>query len=79
VHLFLFCTVTNKRTIISSIITLVHVSTLSCHPQGTCNQYVAKLQQYISNAAAGNTVYNLYVSRRLYGVSHIIVAEISIL
>jgi len=27
-----------KRTIISHIITLLHVSTLSCHPQGTCNQ-----------------------------------------
>ena len=78
-RLVFVCTTTNQCTIISQIITLLHVSTLSCHPQGTCNQYVAKLQQYISNAAAGNTVYNLYVSRRLYGVSHIIVAEISIL
>ena len=38
---FLFCTMTNKRTIISQIITLLHVSTLSCHPQGACNQYLA--------------------------------------
>jgi len=37
---------TNKRTIISQIITLLHVSTLSCHPQGACNQYLAKLHQY---------------------------------
>jgi hypothetical protein len=32
---------TNKCTIISQIITLLHVSTLSCHPQGACNQYCA--------------------------------------
>ena len=38
VHLLLFCAMTNKCTIISQIITLLHVSTLSCHPQGTCNQ-----------------------------------------
>jgi len=38
---------TNKRTIISQIITLLlHVSTLSCHPQTACNQYPAKLQKY---------------------------------
>jgi len=30
---------TNKYTIISQINTLQHVSTLSCHPQGACNQY----------------------------------------
>jgi len=29
---------TNKYTIISQIITLLHDSTLSCHPQGACNQ-----------------------------------------
>ena len=33
---FLFCTMTNKYTIISQIITLLHVSTLSCQPQGAC-------------------------------------------
>jgi len=33
VHLLLFCTITNKCTIISQIITLLHVSTLLCHPQ----------------------------------------------
>ena len=33
VHLLLFCTMTNKCTIISQIITHLHVSTLSCHPQ----------------------------------------------
>jgi len=26
-----------KYTIISQIITLLHVSTISCHPQGACN------------------------------------------
>jgi hypothetical protein len=41
---------------ISQIITLLHVSTLSCHPQGACNQYLAKLHK-ISNAAVGNTIY----------------------
>jgi len=35
---------TNKCTIISQIITLLHVSTLSCHPQGGFNPYLAKLQ-----------------------------------
>jgi len=34
---------TNKCTIISQIITLLHVSAQSCHPQGACNQYLAKL------------------------------------
>jgi len=46
VHLLLFCTMTNKRTIISQIITPLHVSTLSCHPQGAFNQYLAKLYKY---------------------------------
>jgi hypothetical protein len=36
-HILLFCTMTNKCTIISQIITHLHVSTLSCHPQGACN------------------------------------------
>jgi len=45
-YLLLFCTVTNKCTIISRIITLLHVSTLSCHSQGACNQYLAKLHKY---------------------------------
>jgi hypothetical protein len=34
------------HTIISQIITLLHVSTLSCHPQTACKQYLAKLHQY---------------------------------
>ena len=37
-HLLLFCTMTNKCTIVSQIITLLHVSTLSSHSQGVCNQ-----------------------------------------
>ena len=39
---------TNKCTIISQIITLLHGSTLSCHPQTACNQYLATLQQYFN-------------------------------
>ena len=31
---------------ISQIITLLHVSTLSCHPHAACNQYLAKLHKY---------------------------------
>ena len=46
VHLLLFCTMNNKCTIISQIITPLHVSTLSCHPQTACDQYLAKLHQY---------------------------------
>jgi len=45
-HLLLSCIMTNKCTIISQIITLLHVSTLPCHPQGACNQYLAKLHKY---------------------------------
>jgi len=44
---FVFCTMANKCTIISQIITLLlHVSTLSCHPQTACNKYLAKLHNY---------------------------------
>jgi len=39
----LLYTVTNICTINSQIITLLHVSTLSCRPQGTCNKYLAKV------------------------------------
>jgi hypothetical protein len=45
-NLGLFRIVTNKCTIISQIITLIHVSTLSYHPQGACNQHLAKLYKY---------------------------------
>jgi len=47
-HFSLFCTLTNKCTIISQIITLLHVSTLPCLPQGACNQYLAKLHKYVT-------------------------------
>jgi hypothetical protein len=30
----------------TQIITLLHVSTLSCHPQGACNQYIDKSHKY---------------------------------
>jgi len=39
---------TNNFTIISQIITLLYASTLSCHPQGTSNQYLAKLHKYFN-------------------------------
>jgi hypothetical protein len=45
-YIVLSCSLTNKCTIISQIMTLLHVSTLSCHPQGDCNQYLAKLHKY---------------------------------
>jgi hypothetical protein len=45
---FLFCTITNKCTIISQNITLLHVSTLSCRLQGVCNQCLAKLHRYFT-------------------------------
>jgi len=37
-----------KCTIFSQIITLLHVSTLSYHPQGVCNQYFTKLHKYFN-------------------------------
>jgi hypothetical protein len=37
------------HTITSQIITPLHVSTLSCHPQTACNEYLAKLHQYLHN------------------------------
>jgi len=39
-----------KCTIISQIITLLYVSTLSCHPQEACNQYLAKLHKYFKRS-----------------------------
>ena len=38
ISLSLFCTVTKRRTIITQIITLLHVSTILCHPQGDGKQ-----------------------------------------
>jgi len=43
---FFFYIMTNKCTIISQNITLLHVSTLLCHPQGACNQCLTKLHEY---------------------------------
>ena len=41
VHLLLFCTMNQQmQTIISQIITPLHVSTLTCHPKTACNQYL---------------------------------------
>jgi hypothetical protein len=42
----LLCATINKCTMILQFITLLRVSTLSCHPQGACNQYLAKLHKY---------------------------------
>jgi hypothetical protein len=41
----LFCAMTNKCIIISQNITLLHVSTLSPHLQGVCNQSLTKLHK----------------------------------
>jgi len=56
----LFCTMTNTCTIISQIITLLHVSTLVCHPQGACNQYHVKLHNKWTIISQINTL--LHVS-----------------
>jgi len=48
---------TNKCTIISQIIVLLNVSTLSCHPQDACNQYLNKLHKYFKCSC---WYYNLY-------------------
>jgi len=45
----LFCAMTNKCTIISQIIILLHISKLSYDPQGTCIQYFAKLHKYFKH------------------------------
>jgi hypothetical protein len=50
VHLLLFCTLTNQCTIISQIITLLHVSTLPCHPQGFRNEHLAKLHKHFKRS-----------------------------
>jgi len=46
---------TNKCTINLQIITLLHVSTLSCYPQGACNRHLAQLHKlhlkYLCNLA----------------------------
>jgi hypothetical protein len=46
VHILLLCIMTNKCTSVLQNITLPHVSTLSFHPLGACNQYLAKLHKY---------------------------------
>ena len=53
--LSLFCTMNNKCTIISQIITLLHVSTLSCLPQGACNKKFAKLHRSRGSVLAFGT------------------------
>jgi hypothetical protein len=42
-----FCTLPNKCTIIPKIITVLHVSTRSCHTEVACNQYLTQLHQYL--------------------------------
>ena len=44
-HLLILYFDQQMYTIISQIITLLHVSTLSCHLQRACNQYLAKLHK----------------------------------
>ena len=64
VHLLVFCTMTNRRTIISQIITLLHFSTLSSHPQGVCNQYLVKLHQYFNTCTVHLLVFCTMTNRR---------------
>jgi len=53
-------------TIISQIITLLHVSTLSCRPQGACNQYLAKLHKYFK-CSCSYTIYSVkHLNCKLY-------------
>jgi len=65
----------NKFTIISRIITLLHISTLSCHPQGACNQipyqvtHVFQMQLLLIQ-------YTIKMFQRFYTSFHIIVVEI---
>ena len=48
--IFLFYTMTNKCTIISQIITLLHVSTPFCHPQTACIlSYDQQMHNYFTN------------------------------
>ena len=62
VLVILFCTMDQQmHTIISQIITPLHVSTLSCHPQTVCNQYLAKLHQYIPASTTVASTYRLYI------------------
>ena len=62
VHLLSFCTMNQKmHTIIPQIITLLHVSTLSCHPQTACNQYFAQLHRYIPASTRVASTYRLYI------------------
>jgi len=41
---------TKQCTIISQIIAILNVSTLSCHPQTACKQYLTKLHQYFNRS-----------------------------
>jgi len=68
---FKLYTVTNKCKIISQIIKLLHVSTLSCHPQGACNQNLAELHKYFK-CSCWKYIYNQDVWQRLFASSHII-------
>ena len=55
--LLLFSKMTNKCTITinSQIITLLHVSTPSCQPQGAHDQYFAKLHKYLKSSCILST------------------------
>ena len=60
---------TNKRTIILQIITLLPVSTLSCHPQGECNQYLAKSHKYFNlSQPTGYMMHQQFNIQQLYAL-----------
>ena len=53
-----YTSISNKCTIIPQIITLLQVSTLSCHPQWACNQCLAKLHKYFQQMHNYSTDYH---------------------
>ena len=57
---------TNNCTIISQIITLPHVSTLSCNRQDACNQYLAKLHKRTLDQATDYRIGNTKIVNVIY-------------
>jgi hypothetical protein len=68
-----FGTMTNKCKIITQIITLLHVSTLSWHPQGDCNQYLAKLN--LRNAEMQLSVIQLTINMFHTGFMQVLTSQ----
>jgi len=68
----LFCTMTKKCTIISQIITLLHVSTLPCHPEAACHvTQVSRMQLLQLGREWGRSEHNCLVSYLLCWRRHV--------